>query len=571
MHSCRRGDRTLSVLARARLLFSTLRHLRPRQLAVWVLRRAVQERLDRCTAQQLEAQPFPHPVSFRFLNRDVSFAAGELDWRPPGVPRLWGYNLHYFHYLDGGDLEPGVQRDLMAHWIHSNPPGSSPGWEPYALTLRLVSWCRWLLRNAEPPAPELLASAAAQARWLRRRPETHILANHYFENLKALVFAGAVLSAPDATRWLRIGRAGLLDQLSEQFLPDGGHYERSPSYHCVMLGGLLDLLELERAVDGALGEALRHAVEQAAVRALTVLAAIEFPGDRYPLFNDSAFNGAPRPSALYQRARALQLSWVPVAPDRIDLPAFGIFGWRDKSAGELLVKCGDVGPAYQPGHTHCDMLSFEWYLGGAPFVVDTGVHEYEPGSMRQYVRTTAAHNTVAVGGAEQSEIWGEFRVARRARVLRAGIEVVSDGWRFCGEIHAFPTLPGGIRHQRVIELAHAPGGWTVRVDDELSGKGRNVLASRLLFHPDVEVHPESDQACLLRLPHGGAVRVRALHGCAMQWRTAPYCPEFGLRRDAPQLVMVTETALPARMGFVFESVGPIMIHMDHASGTVLEE
>jgi uncharacterized heparinase superfamily protein len=557
MHPRRRGDRTLSVLARARLLFSTLRHLRPSQLAVWVLRRAVQERLDRWAAQPAEAQPFAHPVSFRFLNRDVSFAAGELDWRPPGVPRLWGYNLHYFQYLDGGDLEPRVQRDLIAHWIHSNPPGSSPGWEPYALSLRLVSWCRWLLRNAEPPAPQLLASAVAQARWLQRRPEKHILANHYFENLKALVFAGAVLPAPDASRWLRMGRAGLFAQVHEQFLPDGGHYERSPSYHCVLLGGLLDLLELDRAVEGALGAPLREAVEQAAIRAMALLAGIEFPGDCYPLFNDSAFNSAPRPSVLYSRAQALRLRWTGLAADRVELPCFGVFGWRDANAGELLLKCGDVGPAYQPGHTHCDMLSFEWYLGGLPFVVDTGVYEYEPGPMRHYVRSTAAHNTVAVEGAEQSEIWGEFRVARRARVLRAGIEAVSGGLRFSGEILAFPALGGGIRHRRVVELLRSGAAWNVRIEDELRGKGHAALGSRLLFHPDIEIIPESDQACLLRLPHGGVVRLSSLHGGVMQWCTAPYCPGFGVRRDAPQLLVRTEGALPARMGFVFESVGPL--------------
>jgi hypothetical protein len=439
----------------------------------------------------------------------------------------------------------------------ATPPGSSPGWEPYALSLRLVSWCRWLLRNAEPPAPQLLASAVAQARWLRRRPETHILANHYFENLKALVFAGAVLPAPDASRWLRMGRRGCS--------------RRCTNSSCRMAGTTSAVLRTTVCCSAGCsicsswivrwkvrwGAPLRDAVEQAAIRALALLAGIEFPGDRYPLFNDSAFNSAPRPSVLYSRAQALRLRWTGLAADRVELPCFGVFGWRDANAGELLLKCGDVGPAYQPGHTHCDMLSFEWYLGGLPFVVDTGVYEYEPGPMRHYVRSTAAHNTVAVEGAEQSEIWGEFRVARRARVLRAGIEAVSGGLRFSGEILAFPALGGGIRHRRVVELLRSGAAWNVRIEDELRGKGHAALGSRLLFHPDIEIIPESDQACLLRLPHGGVVRLSSLHGGVMQWCTAPYCPGFGVRRDAPQLLVRTEGALPARMGFVFESVGPL--------------
>lgn len=49
------------------------------------------------------------------------------------------------------------------------------------------------------------------------------------------------------------------------------------------------------------------------------------------------------------------------------------------------------------------MLSFEWYLDGEPVVVDTGVYEYEPGPMRHYVRSTAAHNTVHIHQVLQSE------------------------------------------------------------------------------------------------------------------------------------------------------------------------
>jgi hypothetical protein len=47
--------------------------------------------------------------------------------------------------------------------------------------------------------------------------------------------------------------------------------------------------------------------------------------------------------------------------------------------------------------------------------------------MRPYVRATAAHNTVRINGADQSEMWKEFRVARRAYPERTSVDVVSDG------------------------------------------------------------------------------------------------------------------------------------------------
>ena len=49
-------------------------------------------------------------------------------------------------------------------------------------------------------------------------------------------------------------------------------------------------------------------------------------------------------------------------------------------------------------------------------IVDAGVFEYQAGMWRDFMRGTAAHNTLLVDGQDQSEVWGSFRVGRRARV-----------------------------------------------------------------------------------------------------------------------------------------------------------
>src|SRR5690606_2555175 len=74
-------------------------------------------------------------------------------------------------------------------------------------------------------------------------------------------------------------------------------------------------------------------------------------------------------------------------------------------------------------HAHCDLLSFELDLAGLPFAVDAGVSGYADAPLREFVRSTRAHNTVVIGGREQSEIWGVYRVARMAEVMRAGASV----------------------------------------------------------------------------------------------------------------------------------------------------
>ena len=38
-------------------------------------------------------------------------------------------------------------------------------------------------------------------------------------------------------------------EIDEQILPDGGHFERSPMYHALLLEGLLDLHNVHRTFD----------------------------------------------------------------------------------------------------------------------------------------------------------------------------------------------------------------------------------------------------------------------------------------------------------------------------------
>ena len=78
--------------------------------------------------------------------------------------------------------------------------------------------------------------------------------------------------------------------------------------------------------------------------------------------------------------------------------------------GPRLHLVADVGPPCPPelpAHAHADCLSFELAVDGQRTVVDTGTSTYAPGERRQYERSTRAHNTVEVDGADQSEVWGD--------------------------------------------------------------------------------------------------------------------------------------------------------------------
>ena len=77
--------------------------------------------------------------------------------------------------------------------------------------------------------------------------EHHLLGNHLFANAKALVFAGSFFEGEEADGWRERGRRILSRELSRQILPDGGHFERSPMYHAILLEDVLDLVNLAGA------------------------------------------------------------------------------------------------------------------------------------------------------------------------------------------------------------------------------------------------------------------------------------------------------------------------------------
>src|SRR5205823_2685066 len=189
---------------------------------------------------------------FRFLNveRSLSDAA---DWNDPSADRLWLYNLHYFDDLNaaGRGRRRAWHERLIARWITENPPGFGAGWEPYPLSLRIVNWIKWEWSGFSL-SDAAVHSLAVQARYLRGRLEYHLLGNHLLANAKALVFAGLFFEGDESRKWLDLGLGILESELTEQILADGGHFERSPMYHSIVFGDVLDLLAMSRVFPSVL-------------------------------------------------------------------------------------------------------------------------------------------------------------------------------------------------------------------------------------------------------------------------------------------------------------------------------
>lgn len=439
------------------------------------------------------------PSHFRFLNEEHEIN-DPSDWNHPVREKLWLYHLHYFDDLnaDGGVGRTDWHKALIERWIAENPFNRGNGWEPYPLSRRIVNWVKWAWGGSEliPGAAE---SLAVQARFLRQRLEWHLLGNHLLANAKALIFAGLFFEGTEADGWLTTGASIFSRQLEEQVLADGGHFELSPMYHAQVLEDLLDVINAYRAFPGfAMAGKNRGAApsffetqcSDAARRMLGWMKVMSHPDGEIALLNDSAFGAAADASALeaYENRLGIQPGEYAAPTDSSAGPARITYL---KDTGYIRVDCGDmtafldvapIGPDYLPGHAHADTLSFELSLGRQRVIVDSGVSRYGDGPERVRQRGTAAHNTVQINGQDSSEVWGGFRVARRAYPKDLRINA-SEGLVACAH-DGYRRLPGKPVHRR--EWRFRKGGMEIR--DTIEGDFREAVG-RLHFHPDVRLIP----------------------------------------------------------------------------------
>lgn len=515
----------------------TVRHLKPAQIYGRVLQRMRRPAIEagnlaRCREPSgnwveciEKAQSLLGPGRFCFLHEERTLGGAE-DWNHPGWDKLWLYNLHYFDDLNGrrGLERKAWHEELIRRWIEENPPGEGNGWEPYPTSLRIVNWIKWIAQG-NAPVPGMLPSLGLQARWLRGRLEYHLLGNHLLANLKALVFAGCFFAGAEADQWLARGLGELQRQLREQVLADGGHFERSPMYHAIIVEDLLDCIAVAAAYPEAVNDKFSlviEALQAACGRMLRWLVHMTHPDGGLVLFNDAAFGIAAAADELlaYAARLGIRLDASPAQP----LVHLGETGYVRVERGLFtgFLDVAPIGPDYLPGHAHADTLTFELSVRGRRVIVDSGTSCYGTGIERQRQRSTAAHNTVEIDGENSSEVWNGFRVARRAyprdlEMREEGEAVVvacsHDGYR---------RLLGKPMHRREWRFARA----RLVITDAVEGRFGEAVA-RFHFHPEVRVECTGPAEGRLRLADGGALRWRVRGGAAVV-EASSYHPRFGV-------------------------------------------
>jgi hypothetical protein len=553
---------------------------------------------------------FHDPVTGR--RSDPSRCAFRIDHRSEAqvgnVKQLWEISrLHHLTllatawYLTHDDRYADRVADQLRSWWRENPFLSGVHWTSgIEIGIRLISlvWIRRLL-NGWPGAQSLFERnpiAVQQIRWHQEylaafRSRGSSANNHVVaEAAGQLVASCAFPWFPESARW-RADAARLLErELIHNTFPSGVGRELAADYH-----GFVTELGLVAAIEAS---ASGHPISETAWRRLRAMAdsaaALADSRLRLPRQGDSddgrvLLLDAPQqdsgPALLaFAGAVAGRLSWWPDAPadvrsvlaGTLTRDGFALSGrpeqrpWRFADAGitvlrtdgpdEIWCRCdgGPHGFLSIAAHAHADALSVEVRYAGVDILADPGTYCYHgERSWRSYFRSTIAHNTVEIGGQNQSEDGGPFLWTRHADARET--EVADDGAiaRWTAEHDGYTRLKPPVSHRRHVRLHRDDR--RIEITDELTGGGHDI---RLAFHlgPDVRAKLDGDLALLSWDGPDGAARLALPSG--LRWslhrgETDPilgwYSPSFGRRVPAVTLLgsgrYIPGTALTTQLTF----------------------
>lgn len=162
---------------------------------------------------------------------------------------------------------------------------------------------------------------------------------------------------------------------------------------------------------------------------------------------------------------------------------------------EIWCRC-DAGPhgfLAIAAHAHADALSIEVRHGGVDILADPGTYCYhtEP-KWRAYFRSTAGHNTLELGGRNQSQQGGPFLWTHhaRSRLLSVAVDTDDDVDSWSAEHDGYGSLDPPAVHSRSVRLDRR----NHRLDVIDTVRRTSPAQCRLAFHLGPAVHAELEDS-----------------------------------------------------------------------------
>jgi uncharacterized heparinase superfamily protein len=230
------------------------------------------------------------------------------------------------------------------------------------------------------------------------------------------------------------------------------------------------------------------------------------------------------------------------------LPDSGIAALRSGEASVIFCAMPN-GLGGKGSHTHCDKLSVMFRLGAEEVFCDSGSRGYtRSAEIRNLYRSTKAHNTLVVDGADQNIIPSDhrslFQCGNEAAV--SAIEVSGGGeetmWLRASH-RGYARF--GVEHQRTVHL----NATALLLIDELSGTGEHMLDLRFLLGPEWQISSQTNAgqavSCVIDGSRHLTLRCEAESPLTLRVLPAEISREYGSYLPASCIQIQTVACLPS--------------------------
>ena len=454
---------------------------------------------------------------------------------------IWELNRHqYFVALGQAYWLSGEERyakTFVAHlesWMDENPPKTGINWaSSLELSFRSISWL-WAFHffKDSPTFTAEVFLRSLKFLYLHARHIETFLSTYFSPNTHltgealGLFYLGTVFPEfKEAKRWRDTGRRILLNELDRHVKPDGVYFEQTSYYHRYTTDFYIHFLILLRTS----GAEVPAAVETKLTQLLEHLLYTMRPDGTTPLFGDDdggrvimltrrAANDFRETlatgAALLARqdfkfaaadagAEALwllgpeglreleELQALEPAQQSRAFPDGGYYVMRDGWSPTANYLFFDAGPhgTLNCGHAHADALSFELAANGHTMLVDPGTYTYTGSKdLRDWFRSSAAHNTLTIDGQSSSVSDGPFSWQSIAS-CRCDAWIAESRFDYLAAWHnGYQSLQDPVDHMR--SVLFLKGDYWIMRDHVRSAAEHQI---KLWFHFNTGVAPLSSK------------------------------------------------------------------------------
>ena len=378
---------------------------------------------------------------------------------------IWELNRHqhFFtlgvaYWLTGDERFAAVFVRHLDSWMRQNSPGMGINWfSSLEIAFRSISWI-WafhFFKGSSNFTPAFFQKALKflylHARHIEKYLSTFYSPNtHLTGEALGLYYIGTQFPFLDrAAHWRFLGEEILFAELDRQILPDGVYFEQTTWYqrytadfysHFLILKILANHdtdLNLQQKLETKLQSALDFLMYSTQPDGTTPIIGDDDGGRILPLSTAACkdFRGTLGVGAVLfgrgdykfvAREMAEEVVWLlglegvmsfetmpEEKPEKtsVKFPDGGYFIMRDgweETDNYLLIDADNLG-SLTGGHAHADSLSINLAVGGRTMLVDSGTYTYhESKELRDYFRSSAAHNTLTIDEKSSSEPGGKF-------------------------------------------------------------------------------------------------------------------------------------------------------------------